>query len=57
MSDRIEDTEDSSDGGRPRDPVESVEAYRDDDRVVLYDARNPLGWMESDAAVSLAERT
>ncbi len=39
------------------DPVASVEAYREEDTVVLYDAQNPLAWVETTAAVSLADRT
>lgn len=57
MSGPVDDTEDSADAPRPKDPVESVEAYREDDTVVLYDAENPLGWVESTVAVPLTERT
>lgn len=27
-----------------------------DDGVVIYDARNPSGWIQSDTSVALAER-
>jgi len=45
-----------------RDPevpeaVETVEAYETDEGVVLYDAQNPLAWMQADDAVSLQEST
>lgn len=38
------------------DPVETIEAYRTKDGVVLYDADNPLAWVKSTAAVSLGDR-
>ncbi len=57
MSDRSEDPMDSADLPRPNDPVESVEAYREDDVVVLYDAHNPLAWVEASESVPLADRT
>lgn len=40
---------------RPDEAVETVEAYEDDGRVVLYDAANPLAWVEATLAVSLRE--
>lgn len=57
MSDREGGPEDSTDALRPNDPVESVEAYREDDTVVLFDAQNPLAWVEASDAVTLADRT
>ncbi len=57
MSDRVDDPMDSADLTRPNDPVESVEAYREDDVVVLYDAQNPLAWVEASESVTLADRT
>jgi|APHM01.1.fsa_nt_gi hypothetical protein len=50
---------DSADVQRPNDPVESVEAYREDETVVLYDAHNPLAWVEAEASesVPLTDRT
>jgi hypothetical protein len=57
MSDRVDGTEDSADAMRPNDPVESVELYREDDTVVLFDSHNPLAWMEATVAVSLADQT
>ena len=57
MSDRGDGTEDGADALRPRDPVESVEAYHEDDTVVFFDNRNPLAWVEASATVSLADRT
>ncbi|MFB6305044.1 MAG: hypothetical protein ABEH47_07750 [Haloferacaceae archaeon] len=35
--------------------TETVEAYEVDDGVVLYDAENPLAWVEASTAVVLAE--
>lgn len=40
---------------RPDEAVETVEAYEDGGRIVLYDANNPLGWIESNSAISLAD--
>ena len=40
---------------RQDEAVETVEAYEDDGRVVLYDAANPLAWVEATLAVSLRE--
>ena len=44
----------------PRDPnvseaVETVEAYETDDGVVLYDAENPLAWVQTDEAVPIED--
>ncbi|MFB6178383.1 MAG: hypothetical protein ABEI77_01505 [Halorientalis sp.] len=43
-----------------RDPdvpaaVETVEAYETEDGIVLYDAENPLAWVQSTDAVALSE--
>jgi hypothetical protein len=35
--------------------AETVEAYDVDDGVVLYDAQNPLAWVEASTAVTLSE--
>ncbi|MFC7069290.1 DUF7331 family protein [Halobaculum lipolyticum] len=42
-------------GASPDEAVETVEAYEDDGRTVLYDAENPLAWMEASTAVALAD--
>lgn len=46
-----------SDGDDPELPepagVETVEAYEVDDGVVLYDAENPLAWVQTSRAVRL----
>ena len=44
----------------PRNPdvseaVETVEAYETDDGVVLYDAENPLAWVQTDGAVPIED--
>lgn len=45
---------DSADAdGRPDEAVDTVEAYEDEGRVVLYDAENPLAWVEADGAVRI----
>lgn len=55
MSERVSDDEpDSADPG-PNQQVESVEAYETDGRTVLYDADNPLAWVETTRALSLPE--
>jgi hypothetical protein len=36
------------------DGVATTESYEDDGAVVLYDAENPLAWVEADDAVSLS---
>lgn len=52
---------DSPDESRPEpvvpDAVETTEAYETDDGVVLYDAENPLAWVQArtGAAVSLTD--
>jgi hypothetical protein len=44
----------------PRNPdvseaVETVEAYETDDGVVIYDAENPLAWVQTDEAVPIED--
>lgn len=46
---------DDPDADERTDPRASVEAYRDDDGVVLHDAQNPLAWVQSTAAVAVEE--
>lgn len=38
------------------DPGESIEAYETEEGVVLYDADNPLAWLQSTSAVALGDR-
>lgn len=33
--------------------IASTEAYETDEGIVLYDAENPLGWIQSTAAVRI----
>lgn len=51
--------EDVDSAGGAANPVatteDSVEAYETDDGIVLYDAGNPLAWIESRAPVRLAD--
>lgn len=55
MSDHADaDAERGIDRSRPTEPagVDTVEAYETDDGVVLYDAENPLAWLQaSDSAL------
>mgnify|MGYP000389194511 CR=1 FL=1 len=37
------------------DGIDTVEAYEIEDGTVLYDAENPLAWVESSTAVPLNE--
>lgn len=37
------------------DAVETTEAYETEDGVVLYDARNPLAWVQATSAVRLTD--
>jgi hypothetical protein len=37
------------------DGVETIEAYETDDGVVLYDAENPLAWVQANSAVQLED--
>lgn len=43
-----------SDGETP-DGTETIEAYETEEGVVLYDAQNPLAWVQSSAAVTLED--
>jgi hypothetical protein len=45
------------DRAAPTDPEEAVETYETDDGTVLYDAGNPLAWIESSVTVSIEEAT
>ena len=36
--------------------TETIEAYEVENGVVLYDAENPLAWVQSTDAITLAER-
>jgi len=42
-------------GPNHRPGAESIETYEEDDRVVLFDADNPLAWVETTVAVPLEE--
>ncbi|MFB6164057.1 MAG: hypothetical protein ABEJ31_02765 [Haloarculaceae archaeon] len=37
------------------DAVETVEVYETDEGMVLYDAENPLAWVQSSGAISLED--
>lgn len=48
----------SADAPRPNQghgDVESIEAYESDGKVVLYDAENPLAWVEATRAVPVRD--
>jgi hypothetical protein len=36
--------------------VETIEAYETDDGVVLYDAENPLAWVEATRSYAIEEQ-
>lgn len=46
-----------ADGQTGRSRKRTIEAYEDDGAVVLFDAQNPLAWVETTRAVSLADHT
>lgn len=50
---RPNDVPQSADGA---DPAASIEAYETEEGVVLYDAQNPLAWLQSNGAVALGEQ-
>jgi hypothetical protein len=54
MSDRV-DTMDVAQPPADEAGVETIEAYETDETVVLYDAENPLAWVEASDAVRLEE--
>lgn len=43
----------SSDAPVPMDGTETVECYTVDEETVIYDAENPLAWIETDTAVDI----
>jgi hypothetical protein len=54
------DPRSESQAARPadRDEVDAeVEVYEDDGNVVLFDAANPLAWVEASRTVRLADAT
>lgn len=57
MSDHVDAGRwDSADDRRPdHDGIGTVEAYEVEDGTVLYDAENPLAWVESSRTVSIHE--
>jgi hypothetical protein len=56
MSDHVDAGRwDSATERRQSDGIDTVEAYEVDDGTVLYDAENPLAWVESSAAVPIRE--
>lgn len=42
-------------GASPDEAVATVEAYEDGGLTVLYDAQNPLAWVEARTTVRLAD--
>lgn len=38
------------------EPAASIEAYETEEGVVLYDAQNPLAWLQSTRTVALGDR-
>lgn len=56
VSTRADDADVRDRAGPPADGG-SVESYETDDGVVLYDADNPLAWIEAARPVALDEAT
>jgi hypothetical protein len=54
-ADGMSDRAGGDDGLVPMDGTETVECYESDGGVVLYDAENPLAWIETDTAMEIAE--
>jgi hypothetical protein len=57
MSDHAGGTHDRSVDRTPDEPdaLASIEAYETENGVVIYDAENPLAWLESSQTVSLRD--
>jgi non-homologous end joining protein Ku len=55
MTERVDAEAVGSARERPVDGSETVEAYEEDGAVVLYDAENPLAWIETSRAVRITE--
>jgi hypothetical protein len=47
---------DAAETERGPDGVETVESYETDSGVVLFDAENPLAWVESSSALQLVDQ-
>ena len=58
MSDHVDAGRwDSADARRPdHDGIDTVEMYEVEDGTVLYDAENPLAWVETTTTVQLSEQ-
>jgi len=59
MSDHADaDREWGTERSPPTEPsgADTIEAYETEDGVVLYDAENPLAWIQADAVVSIDDR-
>jgi hypothetical protein len=55
MSDRV-DIEDVAQSPADEAGVETIEAYETDGAVVLYDAENPLAWVEATRSYAIEEQ-
>jgi hypothetical protein len=58
MSDHADaDAEWGSDWSPPTEPAgaDTIEAYETDDGVVLYDAENPLAWLQANVSASIED--
>ena len=55
MSTHADDHRKDSAAATEPDGVETVESYEVDGGVVLFDAENPLAWVETTEAVSVQE--
>ncbi len=48
--------ESHADGAPPGSGTGTVEAYEDNGRIVLFDAENPLAWVEATLSVRLSDQ-
>lgn len=56
MSERVDSAADGASLPAERAGCETIEAYETDDGVVLYDAQNPLAWVEATETLTLTEQ-
>ncbi|MFW6435453.1 MAG: DUF7331 family protein [Halovenus sp.] len=57
MSSRVNAAGESERAANPETTpgAETVECYEDDEDLVMYDAENPLAWIQADTAVRIED--
>ena len=57
MSNRVNAADESDRAATPEtmSGAETVECYEEDNDLVMYDAENPLAWIQADTAVEIAD--